>query len=140
MITGYFSYDDISEPLKDVYTVSDVRVMESIKGPLKPGEVIQVRQLGGLYKGVEYPTDHPELFANKMQGVFFLQINDKESAELINPSQGFVKLIDGKIDNRPYQVDENRTLSEESKYTSCSLFENGMDQNALTDLLKMSIQ
>lgn len=139
LITGTITHGNDTEPLKDVYTVSDVRVIESIKGTLKPGDVIQVKQLGGFYKDREYPTDHPETYTKNMQGVFFLITYDNGPADHINPSQGFVKLINGKIENRPYLLDEHYTPSEESKGSDGRLFENGMDQKDLINLIKESI-
>lgn len=129
LITGTITHGNDTEPLKDVYTVSDVRVIESIKSStLKPGDVIQVRQLGGFYKDRNYPKDHPEFYTKNMQGFFFLLTNDNGPADNINPSQGFVKLINGKIES-----------SEELKDADGCLFENGMDQKDLIDLIKKSI-
>jgi REP element-mobilizing transposase RayT len=104
---------------------------------IKEGEAGISQLMKRLYKSKEYRTDHPELFANNMQGVFFLKINDKEPAELVNPSQGFDKLINGKIENRPYKIDEYP--SEETKDANGHLFKNGMDEKDLIKLIKNSI-
>lgn len=136
MTIGIINKGTASEkPMKAVFTVSDVRVIESLKGTLKPGDVIQVRQLGGSYKGIDYPTDYPEIYTPNMQGIFFLLTHDKGPADHVNPCQGFVKLVNGKYEKQQYKANGNYVIGI-AKDTHNILFENGMDENNLKDLIK----
>ncbi|MEN6391130.1 MAG: hypothetical protein ABFD04_12000 [Syntrophomonas sp.] len=141
MTFGTIYQENNTEPMKAVFTVSDIQVTESIKGTLQSGDVIQVRQMGGSYKGVEYPTDNPELYSQNMQGVFFLITSDNHPADQINPTQGFVKVINGKVDNQvedqSYKI--HHSQYEASQTSSFKLFENGMDEKELIKLIKESI-
>jgi len=136
MTIGTINKGTASEkPMKAVFTVSDVRVIESLKGTLKPGDVIQVRQLGGSYKGIDYPTDYPEIYTPNMQGIFFLLTHDKGPADHVNPCQGFVKLVNGKYEKQQYKANGNYVIGI-AKDTHNILFGNGMEENNLKDLIK----
>jgi len=141
MVTGYINSGGSSEPLKDVYTVSEVCVEKVIKGNLKPGDVVQIRQLGGLYKGVEYPTDHPELFTNNMKGLFFIyKLNNDGPSELINPSQGLVKIVDGKVNNGlDSQSYKKHFLQPDDMILDAKNFANGMVEEEAIGLIVKSI-
>jgi len=140
MVTGYITSGGSNETLRDVYTVSEICVEKVMKGDLKPGDVVQIRQLGGLYNGTEYPTDHPEILTKNMGGIFFVKLNGNMPAELINPSQGWVKIVDGKVNNRlenqsykkHYIVADDLTLDENN-------FKNGMSEDEVIELINKSI-
>lgn len=118
--------------LEYVFTVSDVRVIETMKGDIKPGETIQVKQYGGLYKGAKYRTDAPELFAEDMQGIFFLETYDGVPASCINPTQGFLKIVDGKIKIPNYEPISTKTDFE----MFIPEFSDGADAEQLIELIK----
>jgi len=118
--------------LEYVFTVSDVRVIETMKGDIKAGETIQVKQYGGLYKGAEYRTDAPELFVENMQGIFFLDTYDAVPASCINPTQGFLKIVDGKI-----KIPNYKPISTKTDYEIfIPEFSDGADAEQLIELIK----
>lgn len=131
MILGSKNFGDHTETWKEVFTVSEIRIIESVKGTYGSGDVIQVRQLGGYYKGRDYPTDSQELFAKNMQGIFFL-VKRGDYADLISPSQGFVKLVNDKVAHAA-------PSSKRSKVADDRVFKNGIDQKELIELIKGSI-
>jgi hypothetical protein len=135
MVTAYVVNSD--ETYKDVYTVSDVKVTESIKGSLKPGDIIKVRQLGGYYKGTDYKKYGPEFLSPKMTGVLFLMTFDDGPSELINPGQGMVKLVNGKTNIADFDLDENH-ISASGEDLDSKLFKNDMDEKDLIKLIKES--
>jgi len=114
-------FDDGS-PWEDVFTVSDVEVKKVLKGSLKPGQMIQVKQWGGEYQGTRYIVDgESEFFSKNMRGIFFIQMYKDVPASCLNPYQGFVKIVDGKIepfpenDLLPKGLSENEFLTNFSK-------------------------
>ena len=127
--------------LEDVFTVADVRVMESIKGDIKPGETIQVKQRGGLYEGKMYTPEHPELFVKNMQGIFFLETYEGFPASCINPTQGFLKIVDGVIEihdyeKKPITADEQKALADSGMFSIIPEFFDGADAEHLIELIK----
>lgn len=75
-----------------VITVRQVEVVKVYKGDAKPGQLIDVGQLGGLYKGV----NHVQAEATKLKGgdtyVLFLATYPDAPAALLNPNQAQYQL------------------------------------------------
>lgn len=140
MITGFINSDGSNEPLKDVYTVSEIRVNKVLKGKFKSGDVIKVRQIGGIYKGSEYPTDHPEIFTKNINGVFFLKLIDNAPAELLNPYQGIVKIVDGKVNNKldSKSFKKHFISPNGSQDSDLTFFKNGTTEEDLMKLIEES--
>lgn len=136
MITSYV--DNSDEVYKDVYTVSDVKIVESIKGSLKPGDIIKVRQMGGSYKGVNYKKYDYEFFKKNTQGVMFLALFDGY-AELVNPGQGMIKLVNSKTSiPDDFSLKENHvSISGEDTYGK--LFKNNFDEKELIKQIKEAL-
>lgn len=77
-----------------VVTIAVVRVNETIKGDVAPGDVVEVLQMGGLYDGVlhrEHGTTM--LSADEKHGyVLFLNNYGGSSYQLPNPQQAMFKV------------------------------------------------
>lgn len=74
-----------------VYTVSKVKVNEVYKGQnnIKPGDIIEVKQLGGTMNNVTYKDKHTKPFENEKEYVMFLKdFQDGIPFSLINSTQG----------------------------------------------------
>ncbi|MFC7246780.1 hypothetical protein ACFQO7_30255 [Catellatospora aurea] len=75
-----------------VITVRQIEVVKVYKGDAKPGQQIDVGQLGGLYKGVNYVQAE----ATKLKGgdtyVLFLATYPDAPAALLNPNQAQYQL------------------------------------------------
>jgi len=61
-----------SVDVTDVYTVSDIKVEKVIKGDVKPGGIVSVKQRGGLYNGINYTEKGTEYLVEGDKNVFFL--------------------------------------------------------------------
>ena len=81
-----------------VYTVSMVKVNEVFKAQnIKPGDIVEVKQLGGTIDKVTYKDEHTEHFKNEKEYVMFLRdFQDQNPYSLINPSQGYYEKIENK--------------------------------------------
>ena len=138
MITSYV--DNSNEVYKDVYTISDVKIVESIKGSLNPGDVIKVRQMGGSYKGVNYKKYDYEFFKENTQGIMFLCLFDGY-AELVNPGQGMVKLVNSKTSiPDDFSLKENHVSVSGGDDTYGKLFKNNLDENELIKQIKEALR
>ena len=89
-------------PLYFIYTISELKVHEVIKGGVSQGDIIRIRQMGGTYEGrvfIYYPQH--EYFREGQYGIFFLYVwpGWYGPATLINPYQGFIEIVDGEIRN-----------------------------------------
>lgn len=82
-------------PVYGVYTVSEIQVKKVIKGNVNPGDIVQVKQLGGNLGTETWVENESQLLSTGEKGVFFL--DETSPASLLNPSQGFVKIVDNKI-------------------------------------------
>lgn len=92
-----------------VYTVSEIKITEVIKGDVKPEEVIKVKQRGGTYDNKVYKVDGMEYLVKGKDYILFLgsfvDIDPNEPYVLMNPNQGYLEIVDGKI-----KVNKNNTL------------------------------
>lgn len=82
----------------DVYTVFVVEVGHVWKGSASPGETLEVKQLGGLYEGVQYVEEGQATLSRDQNYVLFLvEFPDFPGvpASLLNPSQGQYRLDAG---------------------------------------------
>ena len=93
--------DKKGSPDELVYTVSEVKVTEVIKGNVKPGEVIKIKQLGGTYDNKVYKLEDMEYLVKGKDYVLFLDsfvdIDPNEPYVLLNPTQGYLEIADSKI-------------------------------------------
>jgi hypothetical protein len=92
--------DKSAEPVKKVYTLSGIEVLESVKGPV-PGTTITIKQAGGLYEGKIYEESGAQFVESGKEYLFFLNsFDDRAPGEphtLINPLQGMVEIKDNTI-------------------------------------------
>ncbi|MEW1587892.1 hypothetical protein AB0283_20930 [Micromonospora vinacea] len=71
-----------------VVTVRTVTVSRVFKGDVKPGDVVQVKQLGGTLDGVTYTEEHGVPLLDGGQYTLFLETYPDQPASLLNPVQG----------------------------------------------------
>ena len=88
------------ELLSYVYTVSEVKVIEVIKGKYSTGDIIKIKQYGGAYKDREYSMDGIQYFQKGERHIFFLQSYEDAPSSTINPQQGDMLIEAGKIKAR----------------------------------------
>jgi len=81
--------------IDEAYMVSDIQITEVIKGQVQPGEIIQVKQPGGI-RSASGQGEESNYFSLGMQGIFFLNTYEDVPATCINTSQGFVRIKEGK--------------------------------------------
>lgn len=80
-----------------VETVSTFKIDQVVRGTLRPGDVVEVGQPGGLFEGVNYVADQYAMRAGETH-LLFLQEFDDVPANLLNPSQaGFKVTAQGMI-------------------------------------------
>jgi hypothetical protein len=70
-----------------VYTVSTVKADTVIKGDIKPGEKLEVKQLGGFYDNVYHFSDNTDYLTVGSQYLLFLSIYEDSPASLLNQTQ-----------------------------------------------------
>ncbi|MEU8423540.1 hypothetical protein AB0C15_21960 [Micromonospora sp. NPDC048835] len=71
-----------------VVTVRTVTVSRVFKGDVKPGDTVQVKQLGGKLDGVTYTEEHGVPLLDNGQYTLFLETYPDQPASLLNPVQG----------------------------------------------------
>ncbi|OPX43163.1 hypothetical protein CLHUN_29130 [Ruminiclostridium hungatei] len=92
----------IGDSTKDIYTVSEFRVEKVIKGNINKGDIIKVKQIGGLYNGFLRIEKGIEFFKDGENRLLFLETFDsdeykyKTPASPINPQQGSMLIVNGK--------------------------------------------
>ncbi|MNO52158.1 hypothetical protein D3C76_425730 [compost metagenome] len=89
--------DKTEAPVNQVFTLSDIEVISSAKGP-SPNTIITIKQPGGVYKGKTYEEEGTIFVETEKEYLFFLDSYDdwdpKEPYSLINPSQGMIEVND----------------------------------------------
>lgn len=78
---------DSSVTAPHIYTVYTVELIDVYKGDYKQGDVMEIRQLGGAYSGVDYQYDGFIDFTEETEYVFFLKQYEGFPANLLNPIQ-----------------------------------------------------
>ncbi|MCL5289601.1 MAG: hypothetical protein M1489_00965 [Firmicutes bacterium] len=73
---------------KMVYTVYTVKVSDSYKGTVKPGEIVEVKQLGGEDETTVYISEDSVKFPKNKKYLMFLSTYENVPASLLNPIQG----------------------------------------------------
>jgi hypothetical protein len=90
----------------DINTISDVKVIKAIKGQVSIGDILKVYQMGGKIGNEERMLSGVEHYKAGERNVFFMMKSDNGCSAL-NPSQGDIKIIDGKskthIDNKLFK-------------------------------------
>ncbi len=84
-----------AEPVNEVYTLSDIEVIHTVKGP-PPGASITIKQAGGSYEGVIYEEEGMQFVeAGRTYLLFLDSFDDRAPGEpytLINPAQGMLEV------------------------------------------------
>ena len=60
-----------------IETVTEMRVNEAIKGPIRNGDTIQVTELGGMVGGIAYIVPGSPQYASGERALLFLETNDR---------------------------------------------------------------
>ncbi|MEV4624062.1 hypothetical protein AB0J74_35790 [Asanoa sp. NPDC049573] len=95
------------EPVEDtavVITVWSATIKVVHKGPNKPGDVVDVHQVGGLLDGVSYEQDAAVPFREGDTYLLFLETYPDSSAALLNPYQAHYE-VDPDGTFRPVSAD-----------------------------------
>lgn len=88
------------EPLSYVYTVSEVKVIKVIKGKYSSGDIIKIKQYGGVYKDREYSLEGIKYYQTGERHIFFLKSYGDTPSSTVNPQQGDMLIKDGKTSAR----------------------------------------
>ena len=102
---------DNMPPKEMVFTVLTFNIENVIMGELDKNKNIEIRQLGGTFKGVEYKCEqHKKLNISKRYLLFLFksELDNNDETEvyyIVNPIQGFLEISNGKI-----VVDEDNDL------------------------------
>lgn len=88
-----------TEPVTQIYTVSEIVVEEVKKGDVKAGDIIRIKQLGGETEdAVQTTEDAVNYLAVDDEGLFFLESYPFEiPCDTLNPIQGHILFKEGKI-------------------------------------------
>lgn len=104
--------DNTDEDLYAKYTVFQIEVLDVIKGDLKAGDIIEIKQLGDKNGIKNEEIEKAGYFAKDQECVFFLvsykNINTDMPYSTLNPSQGSVTFTD----NRSQVVSENKLIKD----------------------------
>lgn len=103
--------DNPEEDLYAKYTVFQVEVLDVIKGDIKVGDIIEIKQLGDKNGIKNEETEEAGYYAENQECVFFLvsykNVNPDMPYSTLNPSQGSITFID----NKSQVVSENKLIS-----------------------------
>ncbi|MEV1318065.1 hypothetical protein AB0J14_18520 [Micromonospora arborensis] len=80
-----------------VVTVRTIKVARVFKGNVKPGDVVQVKQLGGKLDGVTYTEEHGVPLQKNGQYMLFLETYSDQPASLLNPVQAQYPVESGEV-------------------------------------------
>ncbi|MGL5714034.1 MAG: hypothetical protein ACRCX2_13515 [Paraclostridium sp.] len=104
---------DDNEEVNMVYTTFNVEILDVIKGDLKIGDIIEVKQLGDKYGVSNYDVKKAGYFKNNQENIFFLSsyknLNPDMPYSTLNPSQGHLE-----IDNNQVKTSSKNNLFAES--------------------------
>lgn len=96
-------FGQIGGAVSEVYTLSDIEVIDSVKGPA-PGATMTIKQADGSYKGAIYEEAGTQFVETGKEYPFFLDCFDDvapgEPYTLINPSQGMIEVNNNAIPPR----------------------------------------
>jgi len=104
-----------------LYTVYSVKVTDVADGTAKPGDVLEVRQLGGTVEGDTATADGAAEVTNGNEYVFFLVTMPDGMAELPNPALSVFPVAA----DRTVTVPKSNTLGTEAGDDVADLFTSG---------------
>lgn len=132
------SLSENQPPLYEIATLSDVIVTEVLKGNVKGGDLIEIKQEGGLYEGTQYVTDGVEFVKEKGEYILFLRAFDKYKANvpyaIINPKQGLIQLNAPHVDS-----DSNKNAADQNKNSQQDLFNDKPTKEVKLDSIKKAV-
>ena len=132
------SLSDNQPPLYEIATLSDVKVTEVLKGNVKAGDNIEIKQEGGLYEGTQYITDGVEFVKEKGEYILFLRTFDKYKANVpyavINPKQGLIQLNTSEVG-----LNTNKNGDNQNKNSQQDLFIDKPTKEVKLDSIKKAI-
>lgn len=70
-LVHYYISDNLNRPNYGTYTISDIKVEKVIKGDIKTGDIIQVKQLGGAIGEANWVSIDEPLLTEGTNAVFF---------------------------------------------------------------------
>jgi len=85
------------DPNYILYTVSEIKVLEVIKGDLVVGDIIKIKQIGNEKKDPYEPIIKGNGYLKKgVKDILFLQKTPDTLNVILNPSQGVIEIKDNK--------------------------------------------
>lgn len=120
----------IGDLIKDIYTVSEFCVKKVIKGNINKDDLVKVKQIGGLYNGVQRIEKGTEFFKEGEDRLLFLQTFEsgdnkyRTAASPINPQQGSMLMVNGKT----------------SKSNDFQIIKDSVPEDSVVDAIKKAIK
>lgn len=103
--------DDIPSS-KDVYTVYTIKVSDSYKGNVKPGEIIEFKQIGGEGKNKVYVVEDNVKFDKNKKYVLFLSTYENTYPSLLNPIQSaYYAITDSTVEKELVSINAKNDLT-----------------------------
>jgi hypothetical protein len=83
-----------------IYTIATVKADEVFKGDKKPGDTLEVKQLGGFYDSVYYYNDGADYLTVGSKYLLFLSTYETSPASLLNQTQAMYYVSGSEITPR----------------------------------------
>ena len=128
-----------------VYTLVTFNIKESIKGSIQPGEVINIRFLGGKYNGLTTQVSETPLFELEETSLLFLnrkQYKDKEILYIVGRDQGKYEVINDQNTGKEFVYRKNvpKKLRKNNKSLPPVLDQNGLELSQFISEINYSSQ
>ncbi len=107
-LVEFYINDDKNRPYYAPYTISEIKVEKIIKGNLKPGDMIKIKQLGGIIDHTKWVSEDDSILTENTEGVFFIdpfKIQADYPSSILLFEQGVFKIKDGVIYPNELQKD-----------------------------------
>jgi hypothetical protein len=111
-LVEFYISNDKSRPYYAAYTISDIQVEKVIKGKLNPGDIVQIKQLGGFIDDTTWNSQDEPLLTEGKQGVFFTdpyKVNEEYPPSVLMFEQGIFEINDGMV--KPNKLQTNLTIN-----------------------------
>lgn len=87
-----------TKSVKDIYTVYKIKVTQCYKGDVQPGEIVEIKQLGGETETIRYVCEDHAKFSVNNKYIMFLETYENFPASLLNPIQSSYGIVSDALD------------------------------------------
>jgi hypothetical protein len=87
-----------TKSIKDIYTVYKIKVTQCYKGDVQPGEIVEIKQLGGETERIRYACEDNAKFSVNNKYIMFLETYENVPASLLNPIQSSYGVVSDALD------------------------------------------